>query len=56
MTEKERYEVLLDALAEQLKAKDDTITLKDCQIYSLKKKLEEAETHEKQKPTKLEIR
>lgn len=55
MTDKEKYEILLFTLAEKLKEKDTTISLKDYEIESLKKKLEEAEIHKK-KAVKIEIR
>lgn len=59
MTEKEKYDILLGELAEKLKEKNDTISLQNWEIESLKKKLKEAEYHldpTPEKAKKLEIR
>ena len=58
MTEKERYELIIDVLTEKVKAQGEKITLQEWQITGLKEKLAEAEfklnenTKEERKPTK----
>lgn len=55
--DKEKYEILLDALAEKIKKQNDDILFKDIQISNLLKKLEEAEKSKKPAISKnLEIR
>lgn len=59
MSEKERYEVLLDVLTEKIKKQEDDLLFKEIQIADLKKKLAEAEYHLDPTPAKakkLEIR
>lgn len=43
MTEKERYETIIDVLAEKIKEQGAKIALQEWQITNLKTKLEEAE-------------
>ena len=43
MTEKERYEIVIDALAEKLKEKSEKIALQSWRITTLEQKLAEAE-------------
>lgn len=59
MSEKERYEVLLDVLTEKIKKQADDLLFKDIQLANLKKQLAEAEYHLDPTPAKakkLEIR
>lgn len=56
---KEQYEILLGALADRLKAQQETITLQGYEIERLTRKLAEAEGMENpqpQKSQKFEIR
>lgn len=43
MTEKERYETIIDVLTEKVKAQGEKIELQDWQISSLREQLEAAE-------------
>lgn len=43
MTEKERYELIIDVLTEKVKAQGEKIALQDWQIAGLKEKLADAE-------------
>jgi hypothetical protein len=58
MTEKERYELIIEVLTEKVKAQGEKITLQEWQIAGLKEKLAEAEfklnenAKEERKPTK----
>lgn len=45
MTDKERYEVILNLLIEKIKKQEDDLLFKDIQLEDLKKKLAEAEYH-----------
>lgn len=59
MTEKERYELLLDVLTEKIKTQATEIIVQKWQIEELQKKLAEAEYHLNPSPEKaknLEIR
>lgn len=58
MTEKERYELIIDVLTEKVKAQGETIALQEWQITGLRERLEAAEfklnenAKEERKPTK----
>lgn len=58
MTEKERYETIIETLAEKVRAQGEKITLQEWQITGLREKLAEAEfklnenAKEERKPTK----
>ena len=43
MTEKERYDIVIDALAEKLKEKSSKIAIQEWQITDLRRQLAEAE-------------
>ena len=49
MTEKERYDLIIQELAEIIRQKNDTIYMQKYQISTLEDKIKSAENHARQK-------